>query len=66
MHLTTPRVLIRFVATGDEETDHKRLDDWAQRIKEWKSKGLLSAGFFVTGFDETMTPQLCEYFSSKS
>lgn len=65
MHLTTPKALIRFAATGDEPTDHKRLDEWADRMKQWKSKGLLSAGFFITGPEERLTPQLCQYFNSK-
>jgi len=65
MHLTIPKTSIRFVATGDDKLDRKRLDDWADRIKAWKSKGLLSAGFFITGHEEDMTPDFIKYFCSK-
>jgi uncharacterized protein YecE (DUF72 family) len=65
MHVTYPKALVRFSASGDETLDKQRLDEWALRIQNWKNKGLQSAGFFITGPDEHLTPVLCKYFSSK-
>jgi len=65
MHLTVPKAFIRFASTDDIELDKKRLDQWALRLLDWKSKGLQSAGFFITGPAEYNTPQLCSYFSDQ-
>lgn len=65
MHLTVPKAFIVFSATDDLELDKKRLDQWALRLWDWKSKGLQSAGFFITGFVERRTPELCRYFSAQ-
>jgi uncharacterized protein YecE (DUF72 family) len=65
MHLTVPKAFIVFSATGDPELDKRRLDAWATRILDWKNKGLQSAGFFITGPEESATPELCGYFSEQ-
>lgn len=65
MQLTIPKPMIRFVACGDDQIDRKRLDAWADRIKDWKSKGLLSAEFFISGHEEDKTPDNIKYFQSK-
>ncbi|MBS1526680.1 MAG: DUF72 domain-containing protein [Bacteroidetes bacterium] len=65
MQLTIPRTMIRFTASGDDDVDRKRMDAWADRIKDWKNKGLLSAEFFITGPDEKMTPDFIRYFKSR-
>jgi uncharacterized protein YecE (DUF72 family) len=64
MHVTVPKALVRFSNSGDEDLDKKRLQEWASRLKEWKHRGLQSAGFFITGPDERLTPALCAYFLS--
>ena len=65
MHLTVPKAFIRFASTDDIELDKRRLDQWALRLQDWKKKGLQSAGFFITGFAEHNTPELCRYFSAQ-
>jgi Uncharacterized conserved protein len=65
MHLTLPKAFIRFSSTDDIELDKKRLDQWARRLQDWKSRGLQSAGFFITGPVENNTPELCSYFSEQ-
>jgi uncharacterized protein YecE (DUF72 family) len=64
MHLTVPKACIRFSSSEDIDLDKKRLNEWAGRIKDWKSKGLQSAGFFITGPDERLTPELCRYMTN--
>lgn len=47
--LTVPVCFIRFTPTGDLE----RVGQWYQKIKEWRSKGLQEAYFFVEIEDKT-------------
>ena len=65
MHLTVPKAFIRFSGTDDMALDKKRLDAWASRLRDWRSRGLQSAAFFITGVTEHNTPELCRYFSAK-
>jgi hypothetical protein len=57
--------MIRFVANSKHPTDYTRLDDWIARLKDWKSKGLQSAWFFIHSYDETFAPELAAYFINK-
>ena len=43
LQLTVPKCFIRYTPTGD----HARLQEWADKIKEWRSKGLQEAYFFI-------------------
>jgi uncharacterized protein YecE (DUF72 family) len=38
MRLTTPKAFIRYVG-ANHESDYNRLDDWLERIREWKKMG---------------------------
>jgi uncharacterized protein YecE (DUF72 family) len=62
MRLTTPRAFIRWVGTGDRDIDHRRLNDWVERIAQWKEMGLQGVYYFVHTHDHKNTPALAAYF----
>ena len=43
MHLTIPRLFLRFVATGQEEIDRGRIRNWVDRLRSWHDAGLEEA-----------------------
>ena len=49
MELSTPDAFIRFVGNGLHPTDFARIDEWAERLKHWKDKGLKTLYFFLRG-----------------
>lgn len=65
MRLTTPTAFIRFVGANDDEIDKKRLDDWVERIVEWKKLGLENLYFFVHQNVELSSPRFSAYFTEK-
>ena len=64
MELTIPHAFIRFVDSGDEQTDLQRLDEWAKRLKSWKQQGLQSLYFFIHAGDAPALT-LFKYFIPK-
>jgi uncharacterized protein YecE (DUF72 family) len=62
MRLTTPIAFVRFVGTGVDEIDKKRLDAWADRLADWKSIGLVEVYFFVHQHVEKHSPMLAAHF----
>ncbi|EOR96436.1 hypothetical protein ADIARSV_0339 [Arcticibacter svalbardensis MN12-7] len=65
MELPTPHAFIRFVGNSLHPTDYKRVDEWIDRIAEWKKQGLQSAWFFLHQHDEKDTPILADYTVKK-
>lgn len=61
MRLTTDHAFVRFVGC-DNPVDFKRLDDWSDRLKLWKEKGLKSFNLFLHQNQEVEAPQLSTYF----
>lgn len=61
MRLTTPTAFVRYVG-ANAKSDYKRLDDWAERLDEWKKKGLQNLYFFVHQNVEKASPLLSAYF----
>ena len=59
--LPTPEAFIRFVGNGLHPTDYARVDDWVERLRIWKAKGLQSIYFFLHQHDEKDTPILADY-----
>ena len=57
MRLTTPFAFIRYVG-ANAESDYERLDDWLERLEDWKSKGLEKIYFFVHQNLEKASPLL--------
>ena len=64
MRLTTPTAFIRYVG-ANHKSDYTRLDDWIERIKDWKEAGLNSLYFFVHQNVELESPLLSAYFIEK-
>ncbi len=61
MRLTSPDVFIRYVG-ANHSTDYTRLDDWVNRIKQWRKDGMRSLHFFVHQNIEIESPLLAAYF----
>jgi len=65
MRLTTPTAFIRWVGANDPKSDRARLDEWVERIADWKSQGLKELYFFVHQNVEKESPLLSAYFIEK-
>ena len=61
MRLTNNEAFIRYVG-ANHPTDYPRLDDWVERLKVWKNKGLKNIHFFVHQNIEKESPLLSAYF----
>ncbi|MBE2274591.1 MAG: DUF72 domain-containing protein [Flavobacteriales bacterium] len=61
MRLTTTSVFIRYVG-ANAESDYARLDDWLQRLTDWKKLGLQNLYFFVHQNLEKASPLLSAHF----
>lgn len=64
MRMTTPTAFIRWVGCNNP-VDFKRLDDWVDRVAEWKSQGLRELYFFVHENKEEQIPRVSAYFVDK-
>lgn len=65
MRLTTPTAFVRWVGANDPASDRARLDEWVERIADWKSQGLKDLYFFVHQNVEKESPLLSAYFIEK-
>jgi uncharacterized protein YecE (DUF72 family) len=61
MRLTNNEAFIRYVG-ANHPTDYDRLNDWVQRLKEWKDLGLKKIHFFVHQNLEKESPLLTAHF----
>ena len=61
MRLTNSVAFIRYVG-ANHPSDVKRLEDWIERIKEWRKEGLEKLYFFVHQNIEVESPLLATYF----
>ena len=61
MRLTTPNVFVRYVG-ANAESDYERLDDWLERLTEWKKLGMKNMYFFVHQNLEKASPLLSAHF----
>ncbi|SEN44768.1 Uncharacterized conserved protein YecE, DUF72 family [bacterium A37T11] len=64
MRLTTPSAFVRYVG-ANHQSDYSRLDDWLERIQQWRSQGLQTLYFFVHQNVELESPLLAAYFIEK-
>lgn len=64
MRLTSPAAFIRYVG-ANHSSDTKRLDEWVERIAEWKEQGLQQLYFFVHQNVEVESPLLAAHFISR-
>jgi uncharacterized protein YecE (DUF72 family) len=65
MHLTIPKVFIRYVGNSLHPTDYTRSDVWVQRMKYWLDHGLQELYFFMHMHDEATSPELTVYLVDK-
>jgi len=65
MNLPTPHAFIRFVGNSLDRTDYTRVDEWIDRIKQWRDMGLQSVWFFMHQHDERYSPELADYVSDQ-
>ena len=64
MRQTTTKAFIRWVG-ANHESDWKRLDEWADRVKIWQEQGLEELAFFVHQNQEIESPALAAHFIEK-
>ncbi|MBN2636179.1 MAG: DUF72 domain-containing protein [Prolixibacteraceae bacterium] len=61
MRLTTPTAFVRYVG-ANHSSDYTRLNDWADRIKQWIDSGLENLYFFIHQNIEKESPVLASHF----
>jgi len=64
MRLTNNEAFIRYVG-ANHKSDFTRLDEWVERLVEWKEAGLTNINFFVHQNVERESPLLAAYFIEK-
>ncbi len=64
MRLTTSKAFVRYTG-ANRRSDYSRLDDWVERIAQWKKQGLQALYFFVHQNLELESPLLSAYFIKK-
>ena len=64
MRLTNNEAFIRYVG-ANHSSDYDRLDDWAERLKKWKTNGLQRIHFFIHQNLEKASPLLSAHFIKK-
>ncbi len=65
MCISNPVVIIRFVGNELHATDYSRIDEWAERLAEWKQSGLREVYFFLHQPEEELVPELTNYLIEK-
>ncbi|MPN64005.1 hypothetical protein SDC9_211774 [bioreactor metagenome] len=65
MRLTTSTAFIRFVGCNVDQIDYQRIDDWVERIVQWKEAGLKQLFFFVHQNVEKSSPLFSAYLIEK-
>jgi len=64
MRLTTPTAFVRYVG-ANHPSDYTRLDEWIDKIVEWKEAGLQQLYFFIHQNVELESPLLAAHFIEK-
>lgn len=65
MHLTIPKIFIRYVGNSLHATDYTRSDAWIERMKNWLDNGLEELYFFMHMHEEATSPELTVYLVDK-
>jgi uncharacterized protein YecE (DUF72 family) len=65
MHVTVPKVFIRYVGNSLHASDYTRCDAWLQRMQYWLDKGMQEIYFFMHMHDEATSPELTVYLVDK-
>lgn len=61
MRLCNRSAMIRFVGNDLHPSDYSRVDQWVERMAEWRAMGIESIYFFIHEPDETRVPELSYY-----
>lgn len=61
MRLTNSEVFVRYVG-ANTSSDYDRLDEWADRLLQWKKQGIQNIHFFVHQNKEEASPLLAAHF----
>ena len=61
MRLTNKSAFIRYVG-ANHKTDYQRLDDWVDRLLQWKEQGIEEINFFIHQNIEEASPLLSTHF----
>ncbi|CAM1372462.1 DUF72 domain-containing protein [Tenacibaculum xiamenense] len=61
MSLTSNEAFVRYVG-ANHPSDYTRLNDWVERLKEWKELGLENIHFFIHQNLEVESPLLASHF----
>lgn len=64
MRLTNATAFVRYVG-ANHTSDYSRLDDWIERLKDWKEQGVKEVDFFIHQNIEKESPLLAAYFIEK-
>ncbi|MFG6687029.1 DUF72 domain-containing protein [Mariniflexile sp. HNIBRBA6329] len=64
MRLTNATAFVRYVG-ANHASDYNRLDDWIDRLKDWKVQGVKEIDFFIHQNIEKESPLLSAYFIRK-
>ncbi|PKQ44947.1 DUF72 domain-containing protein [Confluentibacter flavum] len=64
MRLTNATAFIRYVG-ANHTSDYNRLDDWIERLRDWKAQGIKEIDFFIHQNIEKESPLLSAYFIKK-
>jgi uncharacterized protein YecE (DUF72 family) len=65
MHITVPKVFIRYVGNSLHASDYTRCDAWINRIQHWLKNGMEEVYFFMHMHDEATSPELTVYLADK-
>jgi uncharacterized protein YecE (DUF72 family) len=61
MHVTVPKVFIRFVGNSLHQSDYTRCNAWVQQMKRWQQQGMEEIYFFLHMPNEATVPELAAY-----
>lgn len=64
MRLTNATAFVRYVG-ANHTSDYDRLDEWIDRLKDWKVQGIKEVDFFIHQNIEKESPLLSAYFIKK-
>lgn len=65
MHVTVPKVFVRYVGNSLHPSDYTRCDAWVERMKQWMKQGMQEFYFFMHMHDEATSPELTVYLVDK-
>ena len=65
MRLTTAHAFVRYCGNGLHPSDFARLDDWVERLRLWRDRGVRDTWFFLHQPVEHHTVELAEHLAPR-